>query len=200
MAQGPWGTGTWDAALWDSLPVTGNTGTGSAGSLGVTRSETLSGMAGTSASGAVSPTITIALTGVSATGSVGNVNPSATASLTGSEATGVAGNVTVYAPPIIIIDDTHDGDYKKRKWAEERATKEKRKAEIIDLYERIVEGKPEAAAEIVAPYVKTKAQGQKTAPLVRQIDFDKLMRDITKVEALYKEHLEMDDEEVLALL
>ena len=52
----------------------------------------------------------------------------------------------------------------------------------------------------MAPYVKTKAQGQKTAPLVRQIDFDKLMRDITKVEALYKEHLEMDDEEVLALL
>jgi hypothetical protein len=220
MAQGPWGTGTWDAALWDSLPVTGNTGTGSAGSLGVTSSETLSGVAGTGASGAVSPTITIALTGVqatgavgnqgvsitialtgvSATGSVGNVNPSATASLTGSEATGVAGNVTVYAPPIIIIDDTHDGDYKKRKWAEERAIKEKRKAEIIDLYERIVEGKPEAAAEIVAPYVKTKAQGQKTAPLVRQIDFDKLMRDITKVEALYKEHLEMDDEEVLALL
>jgi prophage tail gpP-like protein len=50
-----------------------------------------------------------------------HVNPSATASLTGSEATGVAGNVTVYAPPIIIIDDTHDGDYKKRKWAEERA-------------------------------------------------------------------------------
>ena len=104
------------------------------------------------------------------------------------------------APPIIIIDDTHDGDYKKKKWAEERSKKEKRKQEIINLYERIVEGKPQVAEEIVAPYVKTKARGQETAPTVKQIDFDKLMRDIAKVEALWTEHIEMDDEEVLALL
>ena len=93
-----------------------------------------------------------------------------------------------------------DGDYKKKKWAEERSKKEKRKQEIINLYERIVEGKPQVAEEIVAPYVKTKARGQETAPTVKQIDFDKLMRDIAKVEALWTEHIEMDDEEVLALL
>jgi hypothetical protein len=178
--QGPWDTGTWDDALWDSLPVTGNSATGSVGSLGVAVAVALSGAVGTGAVGTVSPSITIAIGGVQATGAVGDVTP--------------------VVPPIIIIDDTHDGDYKKKKYAEERATKERRKAELVDLYERIVEGRPEVAEKIVAPFVKTKAQGQQTAPLVRQIDFDKLMRDISKVEALYKEHLEMDDEEVLSLL
>lgn len=200
MAQGPWDTGTWDDALWDSLPVTGNSATGSVGSLGVAVAVALSGVVGTGAVGTVSPTHTIAITGAQATGEVGNQGVNITVAISGVAATGDAGNVTPVVPPIIIIDDTHDGDYKKKKYAEERATKERRKAELVDLYERIVEGRPEVAEKIVAPFVKTKAQGQQTAPLVRQIDFDKLMRDITKVEALYKEHLEMDDEEVLSLL
>ena len=200
MAQGPWDTGTWDDALWDSLPVTGNSATGSVGNLGVAVAVALSGVAGTGAVGTVSPTHTIAITGVQATGEVGNQSVNVIIAISGVAATGDAGNVTPVVPPIIIIDDTHDGDYKKKKYAEERATKERRKAELVDLYERIVEGRPEVAEKIVAPFVKTKAQGQQTAPLVRQIDFDKLMRDITRVEALYKEHLEMDDEEVLSLL
>ena len=198
--QGPWDTGTWDDALWDSLPVTGNAATGSVGNLGVAVAVALSGVVGTSAVGTVSPTHTIAITGVQATGEVGNQSVNVTVAISGVAATGDAGNVTPVVPPIIIIDDTHDGDYKKKKYAEERATKERRKTELVDLYERIVEGRPEVAEKIVAPFVKTKAQGQQTAPLVRQIDFDKLMRDITRVEALYKEHLEMDDEEVLSLL
>ena len=198
--QGPWDTGTWDDALWDSLPVTGNAATGSVGNLGVAVAVALSGVVGTSAVGTVSPTHTIAITSVQATGEVGNQSVNVTVAISGVAATGDAGNVTPVVPPIIIIDDTHDGDYKKKKYAEERATKERRKTELVDLYERIVEGRPEVAEKIVAPFVKTKAQGQQTAPLVRQIDFDKLMRDITRVEALYKEHLEMDDEEVLSLL
>ena len=220
MAQGEWDTGTWDAALWDSLPVTGNTGTGSAGTLGVSAGEAITGVSATAAAGTESPSITVAISGVQATGSVGSEGETITLTLSGNGATGAAGNVslsfisaligteaigsagTVIAvvPPIIIIDDTHDGDYKKKKYADERATKERRKAELVDLYERIVEGRPEVAEKIVAPFVKTKAQGQQTAPLVRQIDFDKLMRDIKKVEDLYKEHLAMDDEEVLSLL
>ena len=168
--------------------------------MGVAVAVALSGVVETGAVGTVSPTHTIAITGVQATGEVGNQSVNITVAISGVAATGDAGNVTPVVPPIIIIDDTHDGDYKKKKYAEERATKERRKAELVDLYERIVEGRPEVAEKIVAPFVKTKAQGQQTAPLVRQIDFDKLMRDITRVEALYKEHLEMDDEEVLSLL
>ena len=201
MAQGAWDTGTWDVALWDSLPVTGIVGTGSVGNLGLSRSNALTGVTGTGTAGTVAPNLTLSITGIQATGTVGNESVGITvAALVGSGATGSAGTVTVYTPPIIIIDDTHDGDYKKKRWAEEREKKEKRKREIIDLYERIVEGKPKIAEEIVAPFVKTKARGQQTAPTVSQIDFDKLMRDISRVEALLTEHIEMDDEEVLALL
>ena len=219
MAQGAWDSGTWDDALWDSLPITGNTGTGSAGNLGIAVDQTLTGASATGAAGTPSPGITIAITGVQATGAVGNESETITLALSGAQATGAAGSVSLaagvaitgveatgspgtviaYIPPIF-IDDTHDGDYKKKRWAEERAKKEKRKQEIINIYEQIVEGKPEVAEEIVAPYIKTKARGQQTAATVQQIDFDKLMRDIAKVEALYIEHIEMDDEEVLALL
>ena len=139
------------------------------------------------------------VTGNAGTGGVGTLGLSISIALGGVEATGSAGTVTPYIPPIF-IDDTHDGDYKGKRFAEEREKKEKRKKELIDLYERVVEGRPEVAAQIVEPYVKTKARGQESAPLVKQVDFDKLMRDIAKVEALYAEHIEMDDEEVLALL
>lgn len=143
------------------------------------------------------------VTGNAGTGNVGNLGLEITLALGGVEATGSAGTVTPYVTPYvppIFIDDTHDGDYKGKRFAEEREKKEKRKRELINLYERVVEGRPEVAAQIVEPYVKTKARGQESAPLVKQVDFDKLMRDIAKVEALYAEHIEMDDEEVLALL
>jgi hypothetical protein len=200
MAQGAWDTGTWDAALWDSLPVTGNTGTGSAGTLGVSAAEAITGVNATAAAGTESPSITIAISGVQATGSVNGEGDSIMVAISGAEAIGSVGTVIAVVPPIIIIDDTHDGDYKGKKFAEEREKKEKRKRDLIDLYERVVEGRPEVAAQIVEPYVKTKARGQESAPLIKQVDFDKLMRDIAKVEALYAEHIEMDDEEVLALL
>ena len=164
--------GAWDTGTWDAA---------------LWDSLPVTGVAGTGSVGNLGLSQSNALTGVAGTGAAGTVAPGLTLSITGVQAT-------------IIIDDTHDGDYKKKRWADEREKKEKRKREIIDLYERIVEGKPEIAEEIVAPFVKTKARGQQTAPTVRQIDFDKLMRDISRVEALLTEHIEMDDEEVLALL
>lgn len=200
MAQGAWDTGTWDAALWDSLPVTSVAGTGSPGTGTPRITIAISGVQATGSVGSENETITLALSGNGATGAAGNVSLSFSLASTGTEAIGSAGTVIAVVPPIIIIDDTHDGDYKGKKFAEEREKKEKRKRELIDLYERVVEGRPEVAAQIVEPYVKTKARGQESAPLVKQLDFDKLMRDIAKVEALYAEHIEMDDEEVLALL
>lgn len=200
MAQGAWDTGTWDAALWDSLPVTSVAGTGSPGTGTPRITIAISGVQATGFVGSENETITLALSGNGATGAAGNVSLSFSLASTGTEAISSAGTVIAVVPPIIIIDDTHDGDYKGKKFAEERKKKEKRKRELIDLYERVVEGRPEVAAQIVEPYVKTKARGQESAPLVKQVDFDKLMRDIAKVEALYAEHIEMDDEEVLALL
>lgn len=104
---------------------------------------------------------------------------------------------TVEVNPIIVID-THDGGDKKKKFAEEKAKKQRQKQEIIDLYEQIVEGKPKLAAEIVEPYVKTATISEiKSA---NNIDFDSLLNDLVRIQQIYDAHIEMDDEEVLALL
>ena len=57
----------------------------------------------------------------------------------------------------IVEFDTHDGDYLKKKFAKEVADAARRKAEIVYAFERIVEGRPEAAAEIAEPFTETRA-------------------------------------------
>lgn len=216
MSQGAWDTGTWDAALWDALPVTGNTATGSPGSLGAAATVSLTGNAATGAPGTVGATVTIALSGVQATGQVGTEGVSATVPITGTEATGAAGSVglvitvslsgnsaigevgtvTVVPQPVIVIDDTHDGKRFKEQLKRERKLREKKKQAILDAFERIVEGRPEVAEEIAAPFiVPPKA---KSAVLV--INYDALFADLDRVQRIWDTHLEMDDEDVLTLL
>jgi len=223
MAQGPWDTGTWDDALWDSLPITGNAATGSPGSVGVgARTVALTGNAATGAVGTVTPSktialtgvqatgqvgtegdsLTIALTGVSATGSVGTVSHGGVSSaLTGVEATGAAGNVIYVPAPIIIVDDTHDGDYhkklKKRFNKEDQRLKQKRR-DIVAAYERIVEGKPDIADEIAKPFIVTDLK--KTENGKPKIDYDRMFADLNRIERIWAEYLEMDDEDMLVLL
>ena len=104
---------------------------------------------------------------------------------------------SVQTAPIIVVD-THDGGKQKKKFNAEKAKKDRQKQEIIDLYEQIVEGKPKLAAEIVEPYVKQATISEiKSLP---SIDFDSLMNDLTRIQQLYDAHIEMDDDEVLALL
>lgn len=104
---------------------------------------------------------------------------------------------SVETAPIIVVD-THDGGKQKKKFNEEKAKKQRQKQEIIDLYEQIVEGKPKLAAEIVEPYVKTATISEIKS--VNNIDFDSLLNDLVRIQQLYDAHIEMDDEEVLALL
>jgi hypothetical protein len=216
MAQGPWDTGTWDSALWDSLPITGNAATGSPGSVSVgSIAVALTGNAATGQVGTVTPNLTIALTGVSATGQVGTEGDGLDIALTGASATGQVGTVvngltiaitgvsatgevgTVTVPVVpIIIDDTHDGDYHKKKFDEERAKAKQKRANIVHAYERLVEGKPDVAEEIAAPYVKP-ANKKHSEPL---INYDKLLADTDRANRLWQAYLEMDDEEVLLLL
>ena len=100
--------------------------------------------------------------------------------------------------PIVFID-THDGGPKRRK--QEAEKRKKRRQEIIDLFEQIVEGKPLIAEQIAAPFVKEATISNiKSINWVKKIDFDALMDDLVKVQQLYDAYIEMDDEEVLALL
>jgi len=216
MAQGAWDTGTWDAALWDSLPVTGNSATGSPGNVGAAATVLLTGNSATGAPGTVGATVTIALSGVQATGQVGTEGVSATMPITGTEATGAAGSVglvitvslsgnsatgdvgtvTVVPQPVIIIDDTHDGRRFKEQLKRERKLREKKKQAILDAFERIVEGRPEIAEEIAAPFIVQ----PKAKSTVLAINYDALFADLDRVQRIWDTHLEMDDEDVLTLL
>ena len=215
MAQGAWDTGTWDAALWDSLPVTGNAATGSPGNVGAAATVPLTGNAATAAVGTVGATVTLALSGVQATGQVGSEGEAATVPVTGTAATGAAGTVglvitvslsgnsatgevgtVTVVPQTIVIDDTHDGRRFKEQLERERKLRAKKKQAILDAFERIVEGRPEIAEEIAAPYVVTRPKA-KSAPT---INYDALFADLDRVQRIWDTHLEMDDEDVLTLL
>lgn len=218
MAQGAWDTGTWDAALWDSLPVTGNQATGGVGNLGASKSVALSGNQATGAVGTATANITIALTGVQATGQVGTEGEAVTVALTGVQATGAVGSVgidvvvaltgveatgqvgtlTVQAQPIIVIDDTHDGDFLGKKFAEEQARAAKRREAILNAYEIVVEGRPKFAEEIAEPFTQLVVDQQEMP--VKQIDYDALFADLDRVEAIWSNYIDLDDEEILALL
>ena len=94
----------------------------------------------------------------------------------------------------IVEFDTHDGDYLKKKFAKEVADAARRKAEIVYAFERIVEGRPEAAAEIAEPFMETRAA---TLPA---IDYDRMLADLDRVQRIRDLHIELDDEDVLALI
>lgn len=217
MAQGPWGTGTWDDAQWDSLPIFGNEATGGVGSPSVAVSPTLTGVNATGSAGAFSnnvtigligvqasglagtetESITVGLSGVAATGFVGSFGISKAIQLTGVQAAGAVGDLTPFKP-IIIIDDTHDPgpDKRKKQFKLEQEKNKKRRDEIIASYERIVEGKiPE---EIIAPYVETFATIA-SKQNVTLTDIQKMLSNLDKMQLIWDDHIESDDEEILLL-
>jgi hypothetical protein len=108
-------------------------------------------------------------------------------------------------PPPIVVMDMHDGGknthkkVKEPRYDEDSKRREARRKEVIAIYEELVEGRPRIVAEIVAPFVEEKAAGIPIPP-VNAIDFDALLADVTRIEALYRELQEKDDEEVLLLL
>lgn len=110
-------------------------------------------------------------------------------------------DIGVAIPPTpIVVVDTHDGDEKRKKrYAEENAAKERKKAELKAIYEELVEGKPRIAEEIVAPYMVV-TEDVKAATVTPVIDYDKLLTSLDTVQKLYREYQELDDEEVLLLL
>ena len=78
--------------------------------------------------------------------------------------------------------------------------RERRKQDLIRVYEQLVEGRPEIVHKLVEDFVEPTnyvAAQQRLEPI---INFDKLINSLSTVEALYKEHQEMDDEDVLLLL
>jgi hypothetical protein len=137
----------------------------------------------------------VALTGEQASGQTGVINPQGQVAITGVEATGATGTLTASIEPVIIIlTDSHEGDKKRKKnWDEEKAKRERRKQELITVYEQLHETRPEIAERIVEPHLTVNIK-QPT------VNWDALLGDLDRVERLMQEHQEMDDEEVLLLL
>lgn len=98
-----------------------------------------------------------------------------------------------YVTPIVVVD-THDGGKSKKRWAKEKADKKRRREEIVYAFERIVEGRPEIAQEIAAPYLEKRASN------LPAIDYTKMLKDVARVERILSLHIELDDEEVMMLL
>ena len=107
----------------------------------------------------------------------------------------------VQVAPIIVMD-MHDGGKKRKKYLKEEAAKaKKRRNEVVALFEHLVEGKPLIAEEIAAPFIKQATISElNPVEFVKTVDFDALMADLAKVQQIYDAYIEMDDEEVLALL
>ena len=107
-------------------------------------------------------------------------------------------DVSLWDNPLILLDDRHDpGPEKlKKQFKREQEKNKKRRDEIFAAYERIVEGKiPE---EIIAPYAKTFAT-IKTKQNVTLTDIDKMVSNLDKVQLIWDDHIESDDEEILLL-
>jgi hypothetical protein len=182
-----------------SIGLTGVQASGLAGN----ESESITvGLSGVSVTGSVGSPVssgTLALNGVSATGAVGDVVAVVTTivQLTGVQAVGSVGNVTPPIP-VIYLDDTHDPgpDKLKKQLKREQEKNKKRRDEIIAAYERIVEGKiPE---EIIAPYVETFATIA-TKQNVTLTDIQKMVSNLDKMQLIWDDHIESDDEEILLL-
>ena len=113
--------------------------------------------------------------------------------------------VTGPTPPPVVVIDTHDGGKNTHrklpepKYDEYEKLRQARRKEVIAVYEELIEGRPRIVAEIVAPFVEEEATGIPIPP-VNAIDFDALLADVTRLQALYRELEEKDDEEVLLLL
>lgn len=99
---------------------------------------------------------------------------------------------------IPIVDfDTHDGDRQRRRFARDRDERKRRRKDIIEAFEVLVEGKAPIVEEIVEEFTVAKAKASVERP---RIDYDKLLRDIDMVERLWNAYIDMDDEEILLLL
>jgi hypothetical protein len=109
-------------------------------------------------------------------------------------------NLTFSGTPII-VDDTHDGDYLPRKFKRERDERNKRKRDIINAYEVLIEGRSPVIEELIAQYAEPEPQQTKAAkPVSPRLDIDKIMQSADAIERLWNAYIDMDDEEILLLL
>jgi len=167
--------------------------------------------AGGSSVGTIALDIAVAGVGASSAASVGTVAMDIAISGVGRAAATSVGTVGidiavagVGASSGLLFEDGHDGDYHKRRkklFDDENQRVTRKREDIIAAYERIVEGKPDEAQELVEGFeVKDKKKASKAQALSPKIDFDRFMKNLDRVERLWELYLEIEDEDFLILL
>ena len=105
---------------------------------------------------------------------------------------------TAVPPPIVIV--TTGGYDDKKRFKKEIDRRFKNKNEIIRAFERIIEGKTDVVEEIITPFLTEPFTFVETLSTTQNIDYDRLLLDIDRVERIWQHLIELDDEDVLTLL
>ncbi len=105
--------------------------------------------------------------------------------------------------------DAHDPGLRKRlkraerrrqeQLAEEQKVRAYRKKRVISAFERIIEGKPEIP-ETVAEEIVLAIEAREDIGPRAKVEFDALIASADKIQKLWNEYIDRDDEEVLMLL
>ena len=182
------------------------------GSLAATESaDTFAGSGAVIVSGALAATETAdsfsGAGGVTASGSLAATETSDTFAGTGFVVSGsITGSMAATEAPDsfsgggyigqILVIDGHDGVDLREKFKEEMAARDKKRAELVKIYEQIAEHRP-AVQEIVKEFAQETASQVIPSP---SINFDKLLESLNAVQSLHDEYAEHDDEEALVML
>ncbi len=105
--------------------------------------------------------------------------------------------------------DSHDPGIRKRlkraerrrqeQFEEEQKTREYRKKRVISAFERVIEGKPEIP-ETVAEEIVLAIEAKEDIGPRAKVEFDALIASADKIQKLWNDYIDRDDEEVLMLL
>ncbi len=105
--------------------------------------------------------------------------------------------------------DLHDPGLRKRlkraerrrqeQFEEEQKTREYRKKRVISAFEKVIEGKPEIPETVAEEIVLTIETREDIGPRAK-IEFDALISDANRIQKLWNDYIDRDDEEVLMLL
>lgn len=98
----------------------------------------------------------------------------------------------------VIIRDRGDSDNgrRKRRYAQEVEQRERKRRQLIEAYEQLVEAKP-AVAEAIVQEFRSEARGE---TLEARVDWDRLLDSLDAAQRLYDAWIDMDDDDVMMLL
>lgn len=104
-------------------------------------------------------------------------------------------------PPVPVVEiDGHDGKWLADRLARERRKQDERRQRVLDLYERVVEGK-EPVEPVVEVLARAGIEDREAIIDAPEIDLGRMLAALERaIEIAAKAELEQDDEEVMLLL